>query len=551
MDSIQIDVSTDNSFLQQQTQKVQRTSSARPASSPSSPAQKGSSAAAVQNDTVELSATMQDIMNKAAEFVDGSYSGSAASVSLNNGSFSIAAQNGQAYSGILYQNNGSSINISLNQNISIQENDDSSTSIFFENDNITRRYNTDGTILEFQGNILNQDRNSVIVNTTGGTVEAENDTVIALADDTVVNAKGDNTIILKNNINNVEINAQNGNNTIKGQNVGNSTINLGGGSNTVNIQHADNTQISSSDGNTELKINTLTDSTVHLADGTHNVNIINASNNTINLTSKSIDRESGLNIFGTGENNNVNLYGEKVNLFINKSGENTVSSSARWTNTRFSESESDTLSLNTYWASVSAGSVNNGTYSVSSSQSFSLNANLISGNSSITAESLNASMFLGEVTDNSKLNVSGNHFATARIDKVSGNAQVDINSWYYTNVYIDKMLENALVSITGQQNSVGVGSMEDSSSLKLKEGNSDAAIGSMSDNADISSENGNANVIIAQNSSDSELSTSFKDFSSLSSAEKNTAYSDFMHSINNSAAGTVSVPQQFRLKMVL
>lgn len=551
MDSIQIDVSTDNSFLQQQTQKVQRTSSAQPASSPSSPAQKGSSAAAVQTDTVELSATMQDIMNKAAEFVDGSDFGSAASISLNNGSFSIAAQNGQAYSGILYQNNGSSISISLDQNISIQENDDSSTSIFFESENITRRYNTDGTILEFQGNILNQDRNSVIVNTTGGTVEAENDTVIALADDTVVNAKGDNTIILKNNINNVEINAQSGNNTIKGQNVGNSTINLGGGSNTVNIQNADKTQISSSDGNTELKINTLTDSTVYLADSTHNVNIINASNNTINLTSKSIDRESSLNIFGTGENNNVNLYGEKVNLFINKSGENTVSSSARWTNTRFSESESDTLSLNTYWASVSAGSVSNGTYSVSSSQSFSLNANLISGNSNITAESLNASMFLGEVTDNSKLNVSGNHFATARIDKVSGNAQVDINSWYYTNVYINKMLENALVSITGQQNSIGIGSMEDSSSLKLKEGNSDAAIGSISDSASISHENGMANVIVAQNSSDSGLPSSFKDFSSLSSAEKNKAYSDFMHSINNSAAGTVSVPQQFRIKMVL
>lgn len=553
MDPIQIDVSTDNSFLQQQTQKVQRPSSAQPLSPAASvQAQKISSPASVPNDTVELSATLQDIMNKTAEFFDDSpNSQAAANLSLTCGSFIIVKQSDQTYSGILYPNSGGKITISLNQNIRIQENDDGSASIFFETDNITRQYSAGGTVLEFQGNILKQNKKSIIVNNAGGTVEAENCTAVALADGTVINATGGNTIILKNNINNVEINAANGSNAIKGQNIGNSSINLGGGKNTVKLLKASGIQISSANGNAEIKIAELTDSTVLLAGGTHKVNILSASNNAISLTSKSPDRESDISVFGTAESNTVSLYGEKVNLFINKSGQNTVSSSARWTNAKFSESENDAVSFKTYWASLSAGSVINGAYSAGSSQSFSLNANLISGNSNITAESLNASVLTAEITDGSKLTVFGKHFAAARINTVSANAQIDIDSLYCTNVQIGKMLENALINITGQQNLVSAAGMEDNSSLNLKKGRSDAAIGSISDSAAVSLENGNANVIVAQNTSAKELPSPFKNFSLLSAAEKNKAYSDFMRSAADSPAGTVTVPQQFRIKMVL
>lgn len=554
MSEIQIDVSSDSSF-QRQSQNVQSLAAAKQTASlrpvPSSAAAGTASPANVpQTDTVEFSADLEKILEGSAQFLASSESQTNISAALQNGSLNIS-QNGNAFTASYTQNNGSSISLTFNQNIVIQENADSSASVFFEQDNITKQFMADGTILEFQGNTLGSSQKSVLVNTAGGTVNADSDTVIALADNTTINAGGDSTIILKNSSSNTTINIQNGSSTIKGQNLNNSTINASNADLNLEFQNIQSSAITTQQGDIRLKALNLKDSTLNLGSGTHAVNFYNAKNNTIDFTANSIDNQSNLNILNSGTNNTVNMHGEKANIFIRYSSDNTIQSNARWTTSHFTSSENDNINYDGYWASINGENISDSKISVNSSQTFSMNVHSLGGTSSVYANSKNTSLYLGEVTDNAKLEATGQHFVTAHIGTVSENASLSLNSWYYSNVYIDTMLGNALVNINSNNANVSINSMEDNAAINLGDSTVNGVFGRIEGNAQITGGGQSSNILIAENSSAAALNPDYADFSKLNAKEQGKAFSSFMSAVGSSANKGIAIPNEFRLNAVL
>lgn len=467
------------------------------------------------------------------------------------GSLYVSQDNNASFTAFYAQNNGNNISLTFNQNITIQENEDYSTSVFFEQDNITKYFQTDGTVLEFRGNTLSSEKKSLIVNTSGGTINADNDTVMALADDTTINAEGDNTVILKNNISNIKINIQNGSSTIKGQSIHNSTITASKTDLTLEFLNISSSAIQSQNGDIQLTALNLNDSSLNFAKGTHKIDLNNASNNSIHFTANSIDNQSSLNIHNSGTHNSINMHGQKAWLFIRRSQDNTIQSNARWTTSRFSSSENDNINYNTYWTSISGGNISNSQITVNSSQTFSMNVNFIGGTTSVQATGKHSSLYLGEVTDDAKLDITGQHFVTAQIRTVSENASINFDSWYYSNVYIDKMLGNTLVSIASKNANVSVNSMEDNATIDLKESTVNGVFGHIGSNAQIRGGNHASNVLIAENNSNAILDQNYADFSKISIKDQNKAFSSFMAAITNSDNKGITIPTKFRLHAVL
>lgn len=552
MSEIQIDVSADSGFQRQNIHSVNTARQTAPShSAAASPAAKTASpAGAAQTDTVQFSADLEKILEGSAQFLASSESKTTISAALQNGSVNIS-QNGSAFTASYIQKNGSSFSLTFNQNIAIQENADSSVSVFFEQDNITKQFLTDGTVSELQGNTLGSGKNSVLVNVSGGTVNADGSTVIALADNTTINAQGSNTIILKNNSSNTAINIQNGSSTIKGQNLNNSTINASNADLTLEFQNIQASAITTQQGNVRLKALNLKDSTLNLGAGTHTIDFYNAKNNSIDFTANSIDNQSNLNILNSATGNTVSMYGEKANIFIRYGSANTINSDARWTTSHFTSSASDTISYNSYWSTVNGGNFADSKISVSSSQTFSMNVRSLGGTSTVYANSKNTSLYLNEITDSAKLDVTGQHFATARIGTVSGNASLKLSSWYYSNVHIDQILDNALININSKNADISVNFMEDNAAINFENTAINGVFGHIEGNAQITGGTPASNVLIAKNSSAAALDPNYADFTKISTKEQGQAFSSFMTAVNNSGNQGLTIPNEFRLNSVL
>lgn len=554
MSEIQIDVSSDSSF-QRQSQNVQSLPYAKqtvsPCQAPASAAAKSVTPVnAPQTDTVKFSADLEKILEGSAQFLTSTENPNNVSAVLQNGSLNIF-QNGSTFTASYTQNNGGSFSLTFNQNIAIQENDDASASVFFERDNITKQFMADGTVLEFQGNTLASSQKSVLVNTTGGTVNTENGTVIALADNTAINAEGDSTIILKHNSSNTTINVLNGSSTIKGQNLENSTINASNADLNLQFFNINNSAITTQQGNIQLKALNLKNSALNLGAGTHSMDFYNAQNNTVDFTANSIDNQSTLNILNSGTNNTVNMHGEKTNIFIRYSRNNSITSDARWTTSHFTSSENDNINYDGYWASINGGNISGSKINVNSSQTFSMNVHSLNGTSTVYADSPNTSLYLGEITDNAKLNITGQHFVAAHIGTISGNASLNLNSWYYSNVYIDKMLGNALISINSNNANISVNSMEDNAAVDLGDSTVNGIFGHIEGNAQITGGTPSSNVLIAKNGSEATENPNYADFSKLTANERNKAFSSFMTAVIDSPSSRIAIPHEFRLNAVL
>ena len=251
MSEIQIEFSAENSFSQNRQTRTSalagplQNTAALQGSVPASIAQKSS----FQNifsaqDNVQISKSAQvirqntksSVLNNSANSPANALANNQAntnSIALQNGTLSLV-QNQTGITGTYHRNNGGSFQFNVNQNVNVQENEDYSTAVFFEQDNISKKYHADGKISKFQGNILDENKKSVRINSRGGTINAKNDTVFALADNTNIQARGNNTIILKENMQNVQIHTQNGDNTIIGQELQNAAISLAGDKKTLN-----------------------------------------------------------------------------------------------------------------------------------------------------------------------------------------------------------------------------------------------------------------------------------------------------------------------------
>lgn len=546
MSEIQIDLSTENSFSQnQQTRTV---TLARPLQN-AAPLQGSASASSAQKSSFQNSLQDNVQISKSAQFIQQNTSANASqntaantieqaqanakSISLQNGTLSLVQNNNEITS--IYQGkNGTSFQFNINQNISLQENEDNSTAIFFEKDNISKKYRADGKIAKYQGNILDENKKSVRINSQGGTINAENDTIFALADKTSINAKGNNTIILKENMCDVQINTQNGDNTIIGQEVQNAAISLVNGKNTLNLKSTDYSTIRAKNSNVHLNTGKLTSSTLDLEKGTHTLNLQESLHNSIHFESNSFNQESKLNIFGKTENTLIHAKGEKASLSLQNSRNNFIESTAKFTHAKFSHSNDDAITIKGYKNTVNTGTLTDTNMELKGAQAVNLQSNIIAGNSNLAVSGHTATFFANTINDNSAVTLDADQFAHAQIQTVADNASLDINGAYYTNVAVGTIKNDAYASIMGD-GTISVNALQDNAGLNVGTGITNVGIGSISDNAVIQGGENALQTKIGANAHEisAAVSTSFSPAPALSSQEQTRALNSYINTANN------------------
>ena len=549
MSEIQIEFSAENSFSQNRQTRTSalagplQNTAALQGSVPASIAQKSS----FQNifsaqDNVQISKSAQvirqntksSVLNNSANSPANALANNQAntnSIALQNGTLSLV-QNQTGITGTYHRNNGGSFQFNVNQNVNVQENEDYSTAVFFEQDNISKKYHADGKISKFQGNILDENKKSVRINSRGGTINAKNDTVFALADNTNIQARGNNTIILKENMQNVQIHTQNGDNTIIGQELQNAAISLAGGKNTLNFRNTDNSTVNARNSNVQLNTGRLTGSTLNLEKGTHSINLQESLHNSIHFESNSFNQESKLNIFGRTENTLIHAAGEKTSLNLQNSKNNYIESAAKFTHAKFSHSQNDVITIDSISNTINTGTLTDTNMELKSSQNANLQCNVIAGNSNLAVSGHTTSLFANTIKDNSTVNLDAEQFAHTKIQTAANTAAIDINSAYYNNVAIGTIKDNAYTSIIGD-GTISVNELKDNANLNTGTGITHVGIGSISDNTVLQGGKNTIQKNIGTNEVPAEISASFAPVPTVNSQEQTRALNSYISTANN------------------
>lgn len=561
MGEIQIDFSTENSFSQNQNTRA--VNLAKPVQN--TPLSQGSSSAPfslqtqTKQDNVHISRSAQLIQQNTAPFSARASVNTAANVrstSLQNGTLSLI-ENKENITSNYQLKNGTVFQFNIDQNIKLQENEDYSASVFFEQDNVSKKYHANGKISKYQGNILDGNKKSVSINAQGGTLDAENDTIFALADNTTINAKGNNTLILKNTVRDMQINTQNGDNTIVGQNLQNVTISLTGGKNTLNFKNAENSIVNARKSDVHLNTGKLTGSTLNLEKGAHALNIQQSSHNTIHFASNSFNQESKLNIFGKTENTLIHASGEKVNLSLQHSQNNYIQSTAKFTHANFSKSKNDVVQFDTYSSIVSTGTLTDSNLEINGTQAVNMRGNALAGNSNLAISGHSASLALNTLSEHAAVNIDTRHFAHSQIQNVSGNATLDIQGGYYNNVAVNTLRDTAFANISGD-GAVSVNTMKDNAGINLGEGILNVTIGAVSDNAVIQGgKNALQNTIGTRTSTDAEqnqpgeIHNTFQNTVLAQNQEQTRALNAYRTTANNFPKITNTLQNQIKLNRLV
>lgn len=547
MSEIKIDLSTENSFSQnQQTKtvplaKLPQKTAVLQGSVPASLVQKDSFQHLVSaQDNVQISSSAQFIQKnilqntKTPAVQNSGFSlANAQSIPLQNGTLSLV-QNNNAITSSYQRNNGTQFQFTINQNINLQENDDYSASIFFEQENISKKYHADGKISQYQGNILDSNKKSVHINSKGGTINANNDTVIALADKTTINARGNNTIILKENLTDVSINTQNGNNTIMGQEIQNAAISLAAGKNVLNFKNTNNSTINAKNSNVQLNTGKLISSSINLEKGTHSINLQESLHNSIQFESNSFNQESKLNIFGKTENTLIYATGEKTSLTLQNSKDNYIDSAAKFTHAKLYHSKNDAIRIGSYSSTVNAGTLADAAMQIESSQSANLQSNVIEGNSNLSVSAYSVSLSANAVTGGSAVMLDAGHFAQTQLQTVADTAAVNINSAHYTTLQAGTIKDNAHANILGD-GTVTVNALKDNAVLHIGSDKTAVGIGAISDNAFVLGADNALQSTIEANTVNTiaEMSPAFAPASSANSLEQTRALTAYINTVNN------------------
>lgn len=561
MGEIQIDFSTENSFSQNQNTRA--VNLAKPVQN--TPLSQGSSSAPfslqsqTKQDNVHISLSAQLIQQNTAPFSARASVNTAANVrsaALQNGTLSLI-ENKENITSNYQLKNGTVFQFNIDQNIKLQENEDYSASVFFEQDNVSKKYHANGKISKYQGNILDENKKSVSINARGGTLDAENDTIFALADNTTINAKGNNTLILKNTVRDMQINTQNGDNTIVGQNLQNVTISLTGGKNTLNFKNAENSIVNARKSDVHLNTGKLAGSTLNLEKGAHALNIQQSSHNTIHFASNSFNQESKLNIFGKTENTLIHASGEKVNLSLQHSQNNYIQSTAKFTHANFSKSKNDVVQFDTYSSIVSTGSLTDSNLEINGTQAVNMRGNALAGNSNLAISGHSASLTFNTLSENAAVNIDTRHFAHSQIQNVSGNATLDIQGGYYNNVTVNTLRDTAFANISGD-GAVSVNTMKDNAGINLGEGILNVTIGAVSDNAVIQGgKNALQNTIGTRTSTDTEqnqpgeIHSTFQNTVLAQNQEQTRALNAYRTTANNFPKITNTLQNQIKLNRLV
>lgn len=500
MNSIQIDVSTDNGFSQnrqtrtlplaklpENTKVAQGSVSApsRPANSfPANSFQTIFSAPFSGQDNVQISSSAQFIQQNtksSSPQISGNSLADTHAIALQNGTLSLI-QNNNAITSTYRRNNGTQFQFNINQNVSLQENEDYSASVFFEQENISKKFHADGKISQYQGNILDEGKKSVHINSKGGTINASNAAVFALADKTSIRARGNNTIILKENMHDLHINAEDGNNTIIGQEMENAAISLANGKNILNLKSIDNSTINAQNSNVQLNTGKLAGTVINLEKGTHSINLQESLQSGIHFESNSFNQESKLNIFGKTENTLIRAAGEKVSLSLQNSKNNYIESTAKFTNAKFYHSNNDAINIEGYSGNINSGTLTDTAMKLQGAHSVSLQSNVIAGNSNIAVSGRSASLFANLVKDNSAVLLDAENFTHAQIQTASDTAAITVNSAYHNTVTVGTLKDNTRTNIMGD-GTIAVNALKNTAGLNLGTGVTHVGIGSISDNA--------------------------------------------------------------------
>lgn len=561
MGEIQIDFSTENSFSQNQNTRA--VNLAKPVQN--TPLSQGSSSAPfslqtqTKQDNVHISRSAQLIQQNTAPFSARASVNTAANVrsaALQNGTLSLI-ENKENITSNYQLKNGTVFQFNIDQNIKLQENEDYSASVFFEQDNVSKKYHANGKISKYQGNILDGNKKSVSINAQGGTLDAENDTIFALADNTTINAKGNNTLILKNTVRDMQINTQNGDNTIVGQNLQNVTISLTGGKNTLNFKNAENSIVNARKSDVHLNTGKLAGSTLNLEKGAHALNIQQSSHNTIHFASNSFNQESKLNIFGKTENTLIHASGEKVNLSLQHSQNNYIQSTAKFTHANFSKSKNDVVQFDTYSSIVSTGTLTDSNLEINGTQAVNMRGNALAGNSNLAISGHSASLALNTLSENAAVNIDTRHFAHSQIQNVSGNATLDIQGGYYNNVTVNTLRDTAFANISGD-GAVSVNTMKDNAGINLGESILNVTIGAVSDNAVIQGgKNALQNTIGTRTSTDAEqnqpgeIHSTFQNTVLAQNQEQTRALNAYRTTANNFPKITNTLQNQIKLNRLV
>lgn len=226
------------------------------------------------------------------------------------------------YSLSLAGKNGVNVNLDFTGDLSVTEDADGSTSIYFSSTNKTQKYDVSGSMTETDGNTLNKNANSVIINTSGSEVYTGegNDTVLNFANNaTISTGSGNDTIYFSESSQGNTVNSGDGNDTvhIKGRN---QNVDLGGGNNTVHAGSMNGNQITAADGNNTINVTgTIWNETqISLGNGNNTVQANDVRNSSVSMgdgNNSAKIYQAGANTsmsFGNG-NNDVSIYQMGVN----------------------------------------------------------------------------------------------------------------------------------------------------------------------------------------------------------------------------------------------
>lgn len=233
-----------------------------------------------------------------------------------------AGEVSSSYSLSLAGKNGVNVNLDFTGDLSVTEDADGATSVYFSSTNKTQKYDASGSMTETDGNTLDKNANSVIINTSGSEVHTGegNDTVLNFADNaTISTGSGNDTIYFSELSQGNTVNSGDGNDTvhIKGRN---QTVDLGGGNNTVHAGSMNGNQITAADGNNTINVSgTIWNETqISLGDGNNTIQVNDVRNSSVEMgdgNNSAKIYQAGTNTsmsFGNG-NNDVSIYQMGVN----------------------------------------------------------------------------------------------------------------------------------------------------------------------------------------------------------------------------------------------
>lgn len=218
-----------------------------------------------------------------------------------------AGEVSSSYSLSLAGKNGGNVNLDFTGDISVTEGADGSTSVYIASTNKTQKYDATGSMTETDGNTLDKNADTVVINTSGAEVHTGegNDTILNFADNALISTgSGNDTIYFSELSQGNTLHSGAGNDTVH-INGRNQTVNLGEGNNSVYASSMNGNQISAADGDNTISISgtVWNESQISLGNGNNSVQVNDVRNSSVEMGHGNND----ISIYQMGVNASMSL----------------------------------------------------------------------------------------------------------------------------------------------------------------------------------------------------------------------------------------------------